>query len=104
MTGESTGEIRPMEIVTDLDNISVGIEELTALLQLYNEHLGDELNAVDINQPWTVAVLINRKDLGFALLHAIEDKVAGIKDLTASTAQKAYDLARSTKGSAPEVQ
>lgn len=93
-----------MDIVTNLDNISVGLEELTALLRLYDEHRGDELDAVDINQPWTVAVLINRKDLGLALLHAIEDKVAGIKVLTASTAQKAYDLARSTKGPAPEVQ
>lgn len=92
------------EMASTIDGLYIAIEELDNLLQLYDEHREGELDAVDIDQPWTVAVLINRKDLGLALLRAIEDKVAGIKDLTASTAQKAYDLARSTKGPAPEVQ
>lgn len=104
MKREATGEISPMGIVTDLDVISTYLEEVTALLQLYGEHKEDELRGVNPQEPWTVAVMIDRKNLGIALHHAIEDKVAEIKDLTDSTAQKAYDLARTAKSPVPEAQ
>lgn len=102
MTREVTGEIRPVDIGSALDDISIGLDELTDLLQLYDEHREDELAGVDPKEPYTAAVLIARQGLGLALLRAIEDKASRLQEFAASTTKKAYELARSTKGSAAE--
>lgn len=102
MTREATGEIRPVDIASALDNIAIGLDELTALLQLYDEHRENELTGVDPKEPYTVAVLIARQELGLALLLAIEDKANRLQELAASTMKRACELARSTKGPAAE--
>lgn len=101
MTREAIGEIRPVDIASALDNIAIGLDELTALLQIYDEHRENELTGVDPKEPYTVAVLI-RQELGLALLRAIEDKANRLQELAASTMKRAYELARSTKGPATE--
>lgn len=102
MTREATGEIRPVDIASALDNIAIGLDELTALLQIYDEHRENELTGVDPKEPYTVAVLITRQELGLALLRAIEDKANLLQELAVSTMKRAYELARSTKGPATE--
>ena len=102
MTREATGKSCLFDIATDIENVSIWLDELTALLQLYNEHRDNELDGVDPKAPSTVAVLITRQHLGFTLLRPIDDKASNIRELAVSTSQRAYALARSTKCAAAE--
>lgn len=102
MTREATGEIRPVDIASALDNIAIGLAELTALLQLYDEHRENELAGVDPKEPYTVAVLITRQELGLALLRAIEDKTNRLQELAAATMKRAYSMARGEEVPATE--
>ena len=102
MTQTTTGKGHGMEIASALDNITIGLEELAALLQIYDEHREEELAGVDPKEPYTVAVLIARQDLGLALLRAIEDKANQLKELTAATMKRAYSLARGEEAPAAE--
>lgn len=51
MKAGTTGEIRPIDIAPDVDDLSVGLEELTLLLQLYDEHREDELRGLNPKEP-----------------------------------------------------
>lgn len=102
MTRENTNNICPADIASALECISINLKELTALLQLYDEHREDELAAVDPKEPCTVAVLITRQDMGLALIRTIEDKAAHILELATSATRRAYKLARSAKNTTAE--
>ena len=102
MTPTTTGKGHRMEIASALDNITISLEELAALLQIYDEHREEELAGVDPKEPYTVAVLITRQELGSALLRAIEDKTNRLQELAAATMKRAYSLARGEEAPATE--
>ena len=72
------------------------------MLQIYDEHREEELAGVDPKEPYTVAVLITRQELGLALLRAIEDKTNRLQELAAATMKRAYSLARGEEVPATE--
>lgn len=102
MTPTTTGKGHGIEIASALDNITIGLEELAALLQIYDEHREKELAGVNPKEPYTVAVLIARQELGLALLRAIEDKANHLRELAAATMKRAYSLARGEEAPATE--
>ena len=102
MTPTTTGKGHGREIASALDNITIGLEELAALLQIYDEHREEELAGVDPKEPYTVAVLITRQELGLALLRAIEDKTNRLQELAAATMKRAYSMARGEEVPATE--
>ena len=102
MTPTTTGKGHGREIASALDNITIGLEELAALLQIYDEHREEELAGVDPKEPYTVAVLITRQELGLAMLRAIEDKTNRLQELAAATMKRAYSMARGEEVPATE--
>ena len=66
-------------VVIDLEGIEAELELLNDLLQLYDEHREEELSGVKMDEPYTVACLLNRQNLGLALLRSIEDKARSIQ-------------------------
>lgn len=102
MTPTTTGKGHGMEIASALDNITISLEELAALIQIYDEHREKELAGVDPKEPYTAAVLITRQELGLALLRAIEDKANRLQELAAATMKRAYSLARGEEAPATE--
>lgn len=84
-------------IAADLDCLVVEIEQLSDLLTLYDEHREEELNGVNPEEPWTVAVLLRRQSLGLSLLRAIEEKNRAIQDTATIIHQKLWEATREDK-------
>ena len=82
-----------MSIATKIETVSIWTDELTSLLALYREFTEEEHRHLDPADPHTVAVLISREHIGFALLHAIEDKAHQIQELAETAASTAYEQA-----------
>lgn len=84
-------------IATDLEDISIEMEQLTNLIILYFEHREDEMGGIDPEQPWTVQIALSRADLGLALLNAIETKTYSISAALKKAEEEACTLSRSMK-------
>lgn len=93
-----------MELVSSIEILTVELENLASLLQLYDEHREGELQGVSLDEPYTVAVLLSRQHLGLALLRAIEDKVRHIQKAAMAATDEAYKAARATKERGPGAQ
>lgn len=74
-----------MELASNLESLTVDLENLASLLQIYDEHREDELQGVSAEEPYTIIGLLARQNLGQALLDAIEAKAQDIKALWSQT-------------------
>ena len=91
-----------MELASSLESLTVELEHLASLLQLYVEHREDELGGVSIEEPYTIIGLLARQKLGEALLTALEDKTRIAKDLAEQAVKTGYELARSPEAASKE--
>ncbi len=91
-----------MELASNLESLTVELEHLTNLLQLYVEHREDELQGVSMDEPYTIIGLLARQNLGVALLDALESKAHHIKDLAEQATKNGYELARSPEAASKE--
>ena len=86
------------EMASTMEGLYIEIEELNNLLQLYDEHREDALQGVSLDEPYTVAALLSRQQLGLALLRAVEDKGRHIQEAAKKATDEAYKAARAIKG------
>ena len=88
-----------MELASSIEVLSIEIESLNDLLQLYAEHREDELGGVSLEKPHTVISMLARQNLGASLLGAVADKASHIQKLSEDITKRGYGLAKTTPGS-----
>lgn len=49
-----------MELASSIESLTVELEHLVNLLQIYDEHREDELQGVSMEEPYTVIALLAR--------------------------------------------
>ena len=90
-----------MELASNLESLTVELENLASLLQIYDEHR-DELQGVSVEEPYTIIGRLARQNLGQALLDAIEAKAQDIKAMAEEATKTGYELARSPEAASKE--
>lgn len=91
-----------MELASNLESLTVELENLASLIQIYDEHREDELHGVSAEEPYTIIGLLARQNLGQALLDAIEAKAQDIKAMAEEATKTGYELARSPEAASKE--
>lgn len=91
-----------MELASSIESLTVELEHLVNLLQIYDEHREDELQGVSMEEPYTVIALLARQNLGAALLEDIEAKAQSIKAMAEDATKTGYELARSPEAASKE--
>jgi hypothetical protein len=75
-------------MAAELSVITTELEDLSALVQLYDEHSEREVAVLDRKEPWAAEVFLKRRDLALALLGAIEEKIAHITGKVAKLSER----------------